>query len=519
MSDAAARRLRSAVDRDARVLTAFLALLVAREHGGLLEVRTRRAEGGMLQRFYRAGRLRVAADELLELGARTDVYVGCVPRVRLAGDRSALGAAWVLWVDCDDAGSVARLAAFVPVPAVVVRSGTASNVHAYWPLVRPLAPDAATVANRRLAEVLGGDARSADATRILRAPGTRNFKHEPPRAVVLERFEPARRFTVAELVGTTTMSGSMSAAAASSALRASAVDDDRLRRIPPGIYVPALTGRSVGVTARSVARFMRTARRRCTSTSARSRAGTASVAGVVVRSTTWPPSSMVSRRGVDGSFVCAFCCSSASRSGRRRRRSDANRVIGVRQAGLRGGAGIASVFADDRRGRLGASTRKGSPRLRLGSALPVPGVVVLVRAIHTTKEAPVATSNINRVVLTGNLTADPELRPLPSGTSVCRLRVAVNTRRKDSASGEYVDKPNYFDVVVWGAQGEACARYLAKGRPVAIDGHLEWRERQVEGGAKRQAVEVIADVVQFLGGNRREGDDARQAAAVPGETS
>ena len=54
---------------------------------------------------------------------------------------------------------------------------------------------------------------------------------------------------------------------------------------------------------------------------------------------------------------------------------------------------------------------------------------------------------------------------LPSGTSVCRLRVAVNTRRKGSASGEYVDKPNYFDVVVWGAQGEACARYLAKGRP------------------------------------------------------
>jgi single stranded DNA-binding protein len=116
-----------------------------------------------------------------------------------------------------------------------------------------------------------------------------------------------------------------------------------------------------------------------------------------------------------------------------------------------------------------------------------------VRAIHTTKEAPVATSNINRVVLTGNLTADPELRSLPSGTSVCRLRVAVNTRRKDSATGEYVDKPNYFDVVVWGAQGEACARYLAKGRPIAIDGHLEWREWQVDGGAKRQAVEVIAE--------------------------
>ena len=77
-----------------------------------------------------------------------------------------------------------------------------------------------------------------------------------------------------------------------------------------------------------------------------------------------------------------------------------------------------------------------------------------------------AATNINRVVLTGNLTRDPELRSTPSGTSICSLRVACNTRRKD-ASGEWVDKPNYFDVTVWGAQGENCANYLSKGRPVA----------------------------------------------------
>ena len=75
--------------------------------------------------------------------------------------------------------------------------------------------------------------------------------------------------------------------------------------------------------------------------------------------------------------------------------------------------------------------------------------------------------NINRVVLTGNLTADPELRPLPSGTSVGRLRLAVNTRRKNGQTGEWEEKPNYFDVTVWGAQAENCAQYLAKGRPVA----------------------------------------------------
>ena len=111
-----------------------------------------------------------------------------------------------------------------------------------------------------------------------------------------------------------------------------------------------------------------------------------------------------------------------------------------------------------------------------------------------------AASNINRVIITGNLTSDPELRSLPSGTSVCKLRVACNTRRKDGSSGEWVDKPNFFDVTVWGAQGENCARYLSKGRPVAIDGRLEWREWETPEGGKRQAVDIIADTVQFLGG-------------------
>ena len=108
-------------------------------------------------------------------------------------------------------------------------------------------------------------------------------------------------------------------------------------------------------------------------------------------------------------------------------------------------------------------------------------------------------ANINRVVLLGNLTRDPELRHTPSGTAVCGLRIAVNTRRKDE-SGQWTDKPNYFDVTVWGQQGENCAQYLAKGRPVAIDGRLEWREWEAQDGTKRQAVEVIADTVQFLGG-------------------
>src|SRR3954465_5927531 len=116
-----------------------------------------------------------------------------------------------------------------------------------------------------------------------------------------------------------------------------------------------------------------------------------------------------------------------------------------------------------------------------------------------------AATNINRVVLTGNLTRDPELRSTPSGTSVCSLRIACNTRRKD-ASGEWVDKPNYFDVTVWGAQGENCATYLSKGRPLAVDGRLEWREWEDQQGNKRQAVDIIAAPVQFRGSPPGEGN-------------
>ncbi|MDQ4049136.1 MAG: single-stranded DNA-binding protein [Actinomycetota bacterium] len=133
-----------------------------------------------------------------------------------------------------------------------------------------------------------------------------------------------------------------------------------------------------------------------------------------------------------------------------------------------------------------------------------------------------AATNINRVVLTGNLTRDPELRSTPSGTSVCGLRIACNTRRKD-ASGQWVDKPNYFDVTVWGAQGENCAQYLSKGRPVAVDGRLEWREWEAkDGSGKRQSVDIIADSVQFLGsrdGGEENGSRYTAQSDVPADTA
>ena len=106
-------------------------------------------------------------------------------------------------------------------------------------------------------------------------------------------------------------------------------------------------------------------------------------------------------------------------------------------------------------------------------------------------------SDMNSVNIIGNLTKDPELRHTPSGTAVCKLRIAVNSRRKDE-SGDWVDKPNYFDVTVWGNQGESCAQYLSKGRKAGVTGRLDWREWEAQDGSKRQAVEIVAETVQFL---------------------
>ena len=103
------------------------------------------------------------------------------------------------------------------------------------------------------------------------------------------------------------------------------------------------------------------------------------------------------------------------------------------------------------------------------------------------------------VTLIGNLTRDPELKATPSGTSVCSLRIAVNDQVKDQASGEWVEKANYFTVDVFGRQAETCAQYLTRGRQVAVSGRLRWRQWETQDGQKREAVSIAADRVQFIG--------------------
>ena len=105
--------------------------------------------------------------------------------------------------------------------------------------------------------------------------------------------------------------------------------------------------------------------------------------------------------------------------------------------------------------------------------------------------------DLNRVILVGRLTRDPELRHLPSGAPVLELGVAVNGRQQDDG-GNWVDKPNFFDVKVYGNQAEMLSQHLSKGRRIGIDGRLDWRSWEAQDGTKRSKVDVVAQNVQFL---------------------
>jgi len=123
--------------------------------------------------------------------------------------------------------------------------------------------------------------------------------------------------------------------------------------------------------------------------------------------------------------------------------------------------------------------------------------------------------NINRVVLTGNLTRAPELRATASGTSVCDIGIAVNERTK--VDGEWTDRANFFNVVAFGKTAENCAAYLDKGSAVALDGHLRYESWEKD-GQKRSTVKVLADTVQFLTPRTESKPDAfDEAKAIIGE--
>lgn len=116
---------------------------------------------------------------------------------------------------------------------------------------------------------------------------------------------------------------------------------------------------------------------------------------------------------------------------------------------------------------------------------------------------------LNSVNIVANLTKDPEVRQLPNGDSVVGLRVALNERKK-GPDGQWADAPNYFSVTCFGKTAEACGKFLTRGRQVAVSGRLRWREYTDKDGNKREAIEIVAHDVQFIGG--REGGETGQAA-------
>lgn len=229
--------------RDAAYL--WLAAIAGSDRTGYLELRAKRPEG-MAQSYWRTDRPGPLADHLLSAARTRDVYVGAAPRDRRAGTADAVPQTHVLWVDCDTPAAVHALSAFQPAPSLIVLTGSVTDgvphAQALWQLRGGLAADHAERANRRLAHALGADMRATDRARILRPPGSRNWKHEPARPVVCIRCE-ATSFAPAEIVGDLPDPPQRRATAPRPAPRAAvAREADALDAIPATEYVPALLG-------------------------------------------------------------------------------------------------------------------------------------------------------------------------------------------------------------------------------------------------------------------------------------
>lgn len=129
-------------------------------------------------------------------------------------------------------------------------------------------------------------------------------------------------------------------------------------------------------------------------------------------------------------------------------------------------------------------------------------------------------ASLNKVFIMGNLTRDPELRYVPSGTAVATFTIAVN-RVYTSQAGEKKEEVSFIRVVVWGRRAEVCGEYLSKGSPAFVEGRLQSRSWETQDGQKRNTIEVIADNVQFLRGGS--GDKAPESSAkadvTPGDVA
>ncbi len=207
----------------------------------LLDVRYRTQHHKFAQFFLAAHDPR-AARTITRIGSRTDIYVGCAPRTRRRGRRQDIAPTPLLWADCDTQEATTALAAFQPAPSMIVASGSDNgehrNAHAYWQLTHALTPDQLERANRRLAQAL-----AADPARILRIPGTLNFKHNPPRPVQLTTYNPTR-YRPLEILTVLPPLPNPQPQFHQPPTTEQATTHDPLLTIAPARYVPTLTGRT-----------------------------------------------------------------------------------------------------------------------------------------------------------------------------------------------------------------------------------------------------------------------------------
>lgn len=118
--------------------------------------------------------------------------------------------------------------------------------------------------------------------------------------------------------------------------------------------------------------------------------------------------------------------------------------------------------------------------------------------------------SINRVMISGNLTRDPELRATGSGMQILHFGVAVNDRRRNQQTGEWEDYPNFVDCVVFGARAEPLSRFLSKGAKVAIEGKLRYSSWEAKEGGRRSKIEVVVDDLEFLSSRNGQGGQPQQ---------
>ncbi|MDH3716733.1 MAG: single-stranded DNA-binding protein [Planctomycetota bacterium] len=127
-------------------------------------------------------------------------------------------------------------------------------------------------------------------------------------------------------------------------------------------------------------------------------------------------------------------------------------------------------------------------------------------------------ASFNRVILMGNLTRDPELRYIPNGTAVTEFGLAVNDRRKNNQTGEWIEDTQFIEITMWARQAEIAAEYLSKGSPVFIEGRLKFDSWEKE-GQKHSKLRVVGERMQFIGGRGEGGGSAKHSEQQPVEST